>query len=195
MHSLLRDWANPEPAQTDEQRLIAEVLAKDRKATAEFVACCADCIYPFVRRRLLPNTQSVEDLVQDILLAAWQSLSNFRGDGGLRAWFLGIARHKVEEHYRKRLRETEITDDEDETVIAVMPAFEEHLDGEAQQRKVQAVLMRLPEPYRLALLWRYKDERSAKEMAQLTGKTEKGIERLLARAREAFRKRWSDVER
>jgi hypothetical protein len=30
-------------------------------------------------------------------------------------------------------------------------------------------------------------------MAELTGKTEKAMERLLARARESFRKRWSDV--
>jgi hypothetical protein len=30
-------------------------------------------------------------------------------------------------------------------------------------------------------------------MAQLTGKTEKAIERLLARARESFKKRWTNA--
>jgi DNA-directed RNA polymerase specialized sigma24 family protein len=48
----------------------------------------------------------------------------------------------------------------------------------------------LPEPYRLALLWRYWEKRSTQEMAMRTGKTEKAIERLLARAREMFRERW-----
>ena len=75
----------------------------------------------------------------------------------------------------------------------MQPIIEEHLDNEAQQQKVEAVLTALPQAYKLALLWRYRDNRSAREMAQLAGKTEKAIERLLARARESFRKRWLDV--
>jgi DNA-directed RNA polymerase specialized sigma24 family protein len=54
------------------------------------------------------------------------------------------------------------------------------------------VLASLPEAYSLALLWRYWEKRSAQEMAERTGKTVKAIERLLARAREMFRERWSN---
>jgi RNA polymerase sigma-70 factor (ECF subfamily) len=134
--------------------------------------------------------------VQEVLLAAWQNLPNFRGEGGLRAWFLGIARHKVEDYYRKRIRETELPEQEESVADpAVAPLFDEALDSHAQEQKVQATLAALPEVYAVALLWRYRDNRSAREMAQLTGKTEKAIERLLARARESFRKRWSDVRR
>ncbi|HKW25639.1 MAG TPA: sigma factor, partial [Terriglobales bacterium] len=108
MQPNVRERESTQPGKADDQNLVAEVLAKDRKATAEFVARCADCVYPFVRRRLLPNTAMAEDLVQEIVLAAWQNLSGFRGDSDLRAWVLGIARHKVEDHYRKRLRQAEI---------------------------------------------------------------------------------------
>ena len=178
----------------DRRRLVSEVLAKDRKATAEFVALCADCVYPFVRRRLLPRAELVEDLVQEILLAAWQNLAGFRGDGDLRAWVLGIARHKVEDHYRRRLRQTEIEEEEDSAPEpALQSMFDERLDSEAQHRRIEAVLAALPEAYGLALQWRYRDNRSTREMAELTGKTEKAMERLLARARESFRKRWLDV--
>ncbi|HEY5991866.1 MAG TPA: sigma-70 region 4 domain-containing protein, partial [Candidatus Udaeobacter sp.] len=59
--------------------------------------------------------------------------------------------------------------------------------------KMHRVLARLPETYGLVLLWRYLEQRSAREMAQLAGKSEKAIERLLARAREHFRKEWNDV--
>src|SRR5436305_13093109 len=62
----------------EDQRLISEVLRKDRKATAEFVARCTDYVYPFVYHRVMPRTEVVEDLTQEILLAAWQSLLNFR---------------------------------------------------------------------------------------------------------------------
>jgi DNA-directed RNA polymerase specialized sigma24 family protein len=53
------------------------------------------------------------------------------------------------------------------------------------------VLASLPEQYRLALIWRYWERASAREMAHKTGKTEKAIERLLARARAEFRGRWN----
>jgi len=176
--------------------LVAQVLAKDRKATAEFVARCADWLYSFVRHRLAPRTEMVEDLVQDILLAAWQGLPNFRGDANLRSWVLGIARHKVEDYYRRRIRDAESNEDEDSVPeVAVVPMFEQQLDSAIQQERVQAILALLPEAYGLALLWRYRDSKSAREMAQLTGKTEKAIERLLARARENFRRRWNDVRR
>jgi RNA polymerase sigma-70 factor, ECF subfamily len=183
-------------ATADEQRLVAEVLAKDRKATAEFVARCADWLYSFVRHRLAPRTEMVEDLVQEALLAAWQGLPSFRADANLRSWVLGIARYKVEDYYRRRFREAESNDEEDSAAeLAVVPMFEQQMDSAIQQERVQATLALLPEAYSLALLWRYRDGKSAREMAQLTGKTEKAIERLLARARENFRRRWNDVRR
>ena len=88
---------------SEDWRMVSGVLAKDRKVTAEFVSRCADWIYPFVRRRLVPKAELVEDLMQEILLAAWQALPNFRGDANLRSWVIGIARHKLEDYYRKKI--------------------------------------------------------------------------------------------
>lgn len=194
MRPQFQDRPNLQSSESEERRLIAEVLAKDRKATAHFVSLCADCVYPFVRRRLMPHTALIEDMMQEIFLAAWQNLPSFRGEGDLRAWIVGIARHKVEDYYRKRIRQSELEGEEDSsTEPALHPLLDERLDSEAQRQKIEAVLAALPEPYRLALLWRYRDNRSAREMAELTGKTEKAIERLLARARESFRKRWLDA--
>jgi RNA polymerase sigma-70 factor, ECF subfamily len=181
------------PPQDEDRRLVAEVLRKDRKATADFVDRCADYVYPFVHSRLAPRAEAVEDLMQEILLAAWQSLANFRGDAMLRSWVLGIARHKVEDYYRKRIREAETEENEDSaSEPAVTPFFDEQLDAAIQQNRVQKTIGLLPEPYALVLLWRYRDEKSIREMAELTGKTEKAIERLLARARWNFKKRWDD---
>ena len=196
MQQEFRERAGTESGVRDDRRLVADVLAKDRKATAEFVARCADCVCPFVRRRLMPHMEFVEDLVQEILLAAWRNLPSFRAEGHLRAWFLGIARHKVEDYYRRRICELAWDEDEDDVAEpAFEPTFDEHLDRAAEQRRVQTVLAALPEAYGLVLVWRYTDNRSTREMAQLTGKTEKAIERLLARARESFRKRWLHVRR
>jgi RNA polymerase sigma-70 factor (ECF subfamily) len=181
-----------EPSIFDEPRLVRAVLAKERKATAQFVELCTDSVYGFVRRRVMPRAELVEDLMQDILVAAWQALPNFRQEASLRSWVLGIARHKVEDYYRKRICQTDLPEDDDGSQeLAVLPAFEHQLDSAAQQDRVQKTLGDLPEIYALALMWRYRDEKSAREMAELTGKTEKAMERLLARARESFRGRWN----
>jgi len=180
----------------DERRLVEEVLSKDRKATAEFVALCTDFVYSFVRKRLVPRVELVEDLMQEILLAGWQSLPKFRGDASLRSWILAIARHKIDDYYRRRLRETDITTEEGEPSAepAIEPLLDRHLDAAAEHDRVERTLALLPETYTLALIWRYRDEKSVREMAQLSGKTEKAMERLLARARENFRKEWTHAQ-
>src|SRR5215831_20013609 len=141
------DQTQPEPQQIVEQRargpndadreLVSQILRRDRKATAEFVARYTDQVYRYVRRRLIPRTDLVDDLVQEIFLAAWTSLSKFRGDSSLQSWIFGIARRKVENHYRTRLREVQLPDDEEgpETQPAESGRLEEVFDRrEAENR-------------------------------------------------------------
>jgi RNA polymerase sigma-70 factor (ECF subfamily) len=178
-----------------ERELVAAILRKDRKATARFVAEYTDGIYGYVRHRLAPRADLVDDVVQDVFLAALGSLSNFLGNAPLRSWLLGIARHKVEAYYRQRLREPEpLADsgDRSEPAAGGTP-IDELIDRERLEAKTQRVLRQLPESYALALLWRYWESRSVREMAAATGKTEKAIERLLARARARFRDLWDQV--
>ena len=181
------------PSLKDDAALVAAVLKRDRKASAEFVARFADGIYSYLRSRLAPRYDHVEDLVQETFLAAWENLSRYESSGSLRSWLLGIARHKVEDYYRARLRVQDSVDDVDEDgpVLASPPRSHELLEQQQLIIRTQQVLAMLPEQYRLALIWRYWDKASAQEMAIKTGKSEKAIERLLARARAEFRERWS----
>jgi RNA polymerase sigma-70 factor (ECF subfamily) len=177
----------------EDSQLAAAVLAKDRKATAEFVARYADSVYGYIHARLAPQYDQVEDLVQEVFLSAWENLGRYRGAAPLKAWVIGIARHKVEDYYRRRLRAPESIDEPDHVtdVPAAGPEILEFLEQTELRTKTWEVLEQLSEPYRLALIWRYWDKASAREMAQKTGKTEKAIERLLARARDEFRGRWN----
>ncbi|HYU45320.1 MAG TPA: sigma-70 family RNA polymerase sigma factor [Terriglobales bacterium] len=182
------------PMGSEDSALVAAVLRKDRKATAEFVARYADDLYSYIRSRLAPRYEQVDDLVQEVFLAAWENLSRYRGTGPLQAWVMGIARHKVEDYYRARLRAPESIEDADQEPVAPASASDFHqlLEQDELRKYTWRVLGSLPELYRLALIWRYWDKDSSREMARKTGKTEKAIERLLARARAEFRERWSD---
>ena len=118
-------------------------------------------------------------------------LEQFRGASPLRPWLLGIARHKVEDYYRSLLQAAQPL----EPVVAEeLPDagldMEAIADRERTEQRARQVLEELPEHYSVALQWRYWEKRSARQMADATGRSEKAIERLLARAREQFRKRW-----
>ena len=182
--------------QLSDRDLVADVLRKDRKATAEFVARYADHIYSYVRRRLIPRADLVEDLVQEVFLAAWENLEKFRGESALRTWLLGIARHKVEDHYRKRLRELQLAEEEES--LESEPVSNHDLEEVIAERRAgeltREVLSILPETYSMVLLWRYWENRSVRDIAVQTGRTEKAIERLLARARQQFKKRWYEQQ-
>ena len=186
--------AQDDPAAADLE-LVAAVLRKERKATAEFVSRFSDGLYAYLHRRLVPRADLIDDLLQEVFLAAWVNLERFQGRSSLRAWLHGIARHKVEDYYREQIRQPErVAEDklESDSAPAVEPPFDEFLDRERLEAKTRHVLESLPDRYRAALLWRYWEKRSAQEMAMQTGKSAKAIERLLARARQQFRRRWKD---
>ena len=175
----------------DDVALVTAVLQRDRKATAEFVNTYTDAVYSFIRRRLSPRHDLVDDLVQEVFIAAWENLDSFRGVSPLRAWLLGIARHKIEDHYRRLLQSAQSLEPE---AAEELPASELDMEAIADRKRTEQrarqVLEELPEHYSVALQWRYWEKRSARQMAEATGRSEKAIERLLARAREQFRKRW-----
>ena len=182
--------------ETDEHDLIDAVLRRDRKATAEFVSRYSDKVYSYVRYRLIPRGDMVDDLVQDVFLAGLGGLRDFRRDAGLQDWLLGIARNKVGDYYRSRLREPLALDEASEgsqPELVIESRADELIDRERLQEKTALVLRALPEVYSLLLLWRYWEKKSAQEMASETGKSIKAIERTLSRARAEFKRRWNDV--
>jgi RNA polymerase sigma-70 factor, ECF subfamily len=177
----------------DEAQLVAAVVQKDRKAAARFVAAHIDAVYAYARQRLAPRADLVDDVVQDVFLAALHSLATFQHNASLRTWLIGIARHKVEDVYRQRLRASLSLD---ELTAEAEPhaggaALDDRIDTARARARAQRVLARLPERYALILLWRYWEQRSTREMAGAIGTTEKSVERMLARARSGFKALWT----
>jgi RNA polymerase sigma-70 factor, ECF subfamily len=186
---------DPGTCREDDVSLVAAVLRKDRKATAKLVELHADAIYSYVASRLVPRMEKVDDLTQEIFLAAWKSLADYRGDSPLRSWLLGIARHKVEDYYRAKLRLPEPLPVEEAGELPDEPDLEldEILDQTQLGDRVRRIIDSMSRQYALLLLWRYWEERSAREISQQIGRTEKAVERMLARARADFRARWSNA--
>lgn len=173
-------------------RLAAAVRDKDRKATAELVERYADVVYSYVSHRLFPNTAQAEDVAQEVFLAALQNIGSFTGKAPMHAWLLGIARHKVDDHYRLVLREARFDD------VGTLDLESDHdvaeiVDRDTMRKRTIGTLGQLREEYRVLLRWRYWEYKSTAEIAELTGRSEKSIERGLARARAEFKRTWEEA--
>ena len=158
---------------------------------------CARAVKKYVHFRLAPRADHADDVVQDVFLAAWENLRAYRGSSSLQSWLLGIARNKVRDYYRARLREPNLleTDKENSGAKIASPQIDDHLDKERARNKIRKVLNELPEKYRVILIWRYWNEFPVKAIAMRIGKTEKATERMLARARDEFRLVWDQQSR
>jgi RNA polymerase sigma-70 factor (ECF subfamily) len=140
---------------------------------------------------LLPRCGSAalaEDLTSETFLAA----VNASRQGSLTevstAWLVGVARHKLVDHWRRLEREQRSLAAADALVADVDDPWEEWLDAEV----AYAALAQLPVPQRAALTLRYLDGLPVADVAEHLGRTLHGTETLLARARVALRRQYEE---
>jgi RNA polymerase sigma-70 factor (ECF subfamily) len=63
-----------------------------------------DALFRYAYARLRDRALA-EDLVQETLLGALRTRANFSGQSAERTWLIGILKHKLADHWRKRTRE------------------------------------------------------------------------------------------
>jgi len=144
---------------------------------------------PQVYGYLLPrcgSTVLAEDLTAETLMAAVAAVKQDRVGAAevTVAWLVGVARHKLADHWRRAAREQRGLAE-----VAVLAAeaddpWDEHLDVQV----AHAALARLPGPQRAALTLRYLDGRPVAEVAGYLGRSVHATETLLVRARSALRR-------
>lgn len=123
-----------------------------------------------------------EDLTADTFLAAVQECRRTATDPTT-GWLVGIARHKLADHWRALARE-------ERGLRAVADTADTHddpWDDEIDALLAREVLAEQSPVHRAALTLRYLDGLPVGEVAGLLGRTERATESVLARARTAFR--------
>lgn len=80
--------------------------ANDRNDSPEtWVDLYGDALYRFALSRL-KNAELAEEMVQDTFVAALHAYDNFKGRSALKTWLMGILKHKIIDHLRRKYRET-----------------------------------------------------------------------------------------
>lgn len=137
-------------------------------------------VYGYLRRRC-PDTQTAEDLTSETFLAAVDAVRRRTVRTVTVGWLIGIARHKLVDHWRRGERE------ERRLALVEVDALDETWDDVLEAGAAGQALDELNTHYRAALTFRYLDDLPVREVARLIGRGEQATEALLARARIAFR--------
>jgi RNA polymerase sigma-70 factor (ECF subfamily) len=149
---------------------------------------------PEVYGYLLPrcgSTTLAEDLTAETFMAAVAAADRERPPEISVGWLVGVARHKLIDHWRAAERERLGMADIGRTSATVDDPWPEQLDVAA----LHAALARLPVAQRGALTLRYLDGLPVSHVAEHLGRSLHATETLLVRARAALRHVYQEGER
>lgn len=150
-------------------------------------------VYRYVFHRCGRDPGLSEELTQQAFVEAVRSHGKFRGQANATTWVIGIARHKLVDHFRRAER--------DARRVAALSARELGDAGPAGSvpstvpDHIDDALALLPALQRAVLVLHYMDQLSVREVAHSIGKSEAATASLLARGRDAFRRAYAEANR
>jgi RNA polymerase sigma-70 factor (ECF subfamily) len=131
-----------------------------------------------------------EDLTADTLLAAVDAVRSDHPPPLSVAWLVGVARHKLVDHWRRQARE-------ERGLVALEGAATNHddpWDVHLDALRAQATLAGLSPLHRAVLTLRYVDDLPVADVAAHVDRSLHATEGLLVRARAAFRRAYDAQE-
>ncbi len=138
-------------------------------------------VFGYLRARVGAEA-TAEDLTAETFLAAVQAIERRAVPDLTVAWLIGVARHKLVDHWRREARETRNL-----RALPDEPVVEDDVDERFERARAHEVLEALGAHHRAALTLRYLDGLSVPEVAEHLDRTVHATEALLVRARNAFR--------
>ena len=174
----------------DDNELVSRTLDGDVRAYEELVRryerLVGRVLYPYARREI-----SVEDLVQETFLRAYDRLETFNPDYRFKTWLLAIANNLGVDTLRRR---KEIVEFNPETHASSVRGPEAEAIEADQARGVQEAVATLPEAYGVPLVLRYSEGMSYAEIAEVLGITVPALKSRLFRARKMLGERLEEEQ-
>jgi len=177
----------------------SRALGGDAESVKALAEAALQPLYSFCLYRVGRNRALCEEVVQETLVRAIRELDRYdpsRAGDNIFPWLTGLARNEIS---RVLSREKNSVSLEamwarmDKELLGLYAKLElepfgaEVLAREETRELVNTTMSQLPPHYREALEAKYVGGRSVRDMAALLSVSEKAVESLLTRARQAFR--------
>ena len=174
--------------QTEEKAFIRKLKKMDERAWEVFCREYSAPLLAFVQFRFGCNREKSEEIVQMTFIRCVKSIRNFKSSRGtLLNWLKAISKneaHTLVRQNQKQLATIEGIFDEIDTAAL----SEEIVAKEETQLLIHETIAELYSRYRKVLILKYVENRKVAEIAVMLGQSEKAIESLLSRSRQAFKK-------
>jgi len=141
-----------------------------------------------------PTAATAEELTSEVFLAAVDAVR--KGEPGPLsvAWAVGVARHKLVDHWRRQVREQRRLQAVAGETAAASTSDEDPWDAHLDKMRAREVLQRIAPQHRSALCLRYFDGLPVADVANELGRSLHATEALLVRAKAAFRREYENEE-
>jgi RNA polymerase sigma-70 factor (ECF subfamily) len=136
----------------------------------------------------MDNSLDAEDMMEDIFLRVWHSMSNYREQGvPFIAFLFRIARNGLIDHYRHAGASKQQVSIDDVPLYDGQPTPGESMITSLEHQEVRLLLARLREDYRTVLVLRFLSDLSPEETAQVMGRSPGAVRVLQHRALSVLR--------
>lgn len=153
-------------------RLILQMPQKSQSLEEDFAAAYdlyADAIFRHCYFRVHEREKAV-DLMQETFMKTWEYLASGKKVENLRAFLYRTANNLIIDQARRaKLRKEESLEDMQEEGFDVSGEDGRDIGTALDGRHVVATMKKIEEPYRSALILRYVDELSPKEISEVIG--------------------------
>lgn len=175
----------PQTSQSDPDLLLIRAMAQgNRNALSELYARHGNSILAYLMGQM-DDRQQAEEVLQDVMLAAWDHAADFRAESKVKTWLLAIARRKAINVWRRKhpvstpLYEETISDSDTGLLKRVV-----HQDEEEQVRQA---LKALSDDHRETLELIFYHGVTGVEAAEILGVSPGTIKSRLHRAKNQLR--------
>ncbi len=169
--------------------LVRAALEGERRSFEQLIAIHQEALYRMVYARMQSRVDA-EDVVQDVFLSAYRSLSSLRDPGLFKAWLYRIALNRVRDFMRKRklaslfgLTRNEVPEDYPDSG----PDGFDHLAASRFWAGINEFLASLPSLQREVFRLRFIDHLGIQEIAVALAKNESTVKTHLYRAIDKFK--------
>jgi RNA polymerase sigma-70 factor (ECF subfamily) len=182
----------PHDSATDEA-LLAALRRGEAAALNQLIARWERPLLGFAYR-YVQNHADAEDLVAEVFVRLYRQRERLRPDTRLSAWLFTALTNLCHNHHRWKRRHPSIALDapSDQApapseLASSQPAPDAALVHDEAVAAVRAAIAALPHDLKVTLLLHHYDQMSYREIAAITGCSERGVETRLYRARQQLR--------
>ena len=170
----------------NERALLRRAKRCDEKALGELYDHWAPRIYAYIYRRV-SDSHLAEDLTADVFIRVLQAVrSGHSWRTSFRAWIYRIAHNLVVDHHRRKPPESDLALDERQIVVDDDPISA--VATKLSHQRLRVAIRRLTVDQQQVLALRFGEGMTAREAAQVIGKSVGAVEALQHRALAALRR-------